>query len=141
MPKRGAKWQGIKYERKAQEHLQKLYGERYVASPWIRYFDLVEEKLKWCQPDGIYFDVYRGLIVIVEIKLRHTPIAWWQLEKKYRPLVSHLFGPDFKVAVVEFVKWYDGTEPYPAPISLRRSLADARPDDFQVTIWRPTGRS
>lgn len=140
MRKKGAKWLGIKYERRAQEHLEEKYGEKYIPSPWIKYFDSGDERLKWCQPDGLYIDVRRGLVVIVEIKLRHTPLAWWQLEMKYKPLIEKLFGPEFKVALVEFVKWYDGTSPYPVPVSLRPSLADGRPGDFQVTIWRPRGR-
>ena len=139
--KRGAKWLGIKYEQRAQAHLEELYGERYIPSPWFKYFDNGDERLKWCQPDGLYIDVKRGLIVIVEIKLRHTPRAWWQLEKKYLPVLRYVFGTDFKYALVEYTKWYDGTEPYPVPVSLRPSLADAQPGDFQVTIWRPKGRA
>jgi hypothetical protein len=138
--KKGAKYLGLKYEKRAQEHLEQTYGDRYVPGPWFKYFDKGDEELKWCQLDGLYIDVKRGLIVLVEIKLRHTSHAWWQLEKKYLPVVKHVFGLDFKYALVEFVKWYDGTEPYPVPISLRPCLADANERDFQVTIWRPRSR-
>lgn len=137
VPKRGAKYLGILYERKAQQHLTQTYGERYIPSPWFKYFDTGDERLKYCQPDGLYIDIKRGLIVIVEIKLKHTPAAWWQLEKKYLQVVRSVFGTQFKYALVEFVKWYDGTEPYPVPVHLKPTLYDATPKDFQVTIWRP----
>ena len=136
-PKKGAKYLGIKYEEKVQKFLLKEYKGKYAPSPWFKYFDSGDENLKWCQPDGIYVDLKRKLIVIVEIKLRHTSAAWWQLERKYLPVVRHLYGEDYKYALVEVCKWFDGTEPFPVPISLRADLADAKVGSFQVTICKP----
>ncbi len=135
--KKGAKYLGIKYEEKAQAYLLRKYKGKYAPSPWFKYFDAGDESLKWCQPDGVYVDVKRKLLVIVEIKLRHCPGAYWQLIHKYLPVLKHIYGVDFKYATVELCKWYDGTEPYPVAISLRPEVADAKPGDFQVTIWKP----
>lgn len=135
--KKGAKYLGIKYEAKAQAYLLERYKGKYAPSPWFKYFDAGDESLKWCQLDGVYVDVKRNLIVLIEIKLKHTPAAWWQLQHKYLPVLKHLYGSKYKYALVELVKWYDGTEPYPVPVSLRPNIEDAKPGDFQVTIWKP----
>jgi hypothetical protein len=134
---KGAKRNGQKYEVKAQEYLKELYGNKYIPSPWFKFFDRGTEQLKWCQPDGLLIDLRRGLITIVEIKLKHTPRAWWQLEKQYLPLMKHIFGEDFNYALVEFVKWYDPSTAFPCEISKRAYIHEARPSQFQVTIWRP----
>lgn len=134
---KGAKRNGQKYEECAQKYLTEVYGNNYIPGPWFKFFDKGTEQLKWCQPDGLLIDVKRGLITIVEIKLKHTSRAWWQLEKKYLPVLKHIFGEDFKFAMVEMVKWYDCAETFPCEVTLRPHIHDARPTHFQVTIWRP----
>ena len=136
-PKKGAKYLGIKYEEKVQKLLLQEFKGKYAPSPWFKYFDAGDEKLKYCQLDGVYVDVKRNLIVLVEMKLRHTQAAWWQLQRKYLPVLRHVYGEKYKYALVEVCKWYEGTEPFPVPISLRPSVADARPGKFQVTICKP----
>ena len=125
------------YETKAQQRLLDLYGECYIPSPWFKYFDLAEEKVKWCQPDGLLIDIHKGTITIVEIKLKHTPNAWWQLQFKYLPVVKKVFGDTFTYPFVEFVQWYEKGHSYPVPFELRGDLEDAKSGGFQVTIWNP----
>ena len=134
---RGAKKKGVIYESLAQRHLQEVYGDAYIPSPWFKYFDAGEEKVKWCQPDGLLIDVKRGLITIVEIKLKHTANAWWQLQFKYFPVVKKVFGDLFSYPFVEVVQWYDTSNIFPVSYTLRGDLREASPSGFQVTIWNP----
>jgi hypothetical protein len=120
-----------------QIELDLRHGKKYIPSPWFKYFDEGSEKVRWCQPDGLYIDVRKGLIVLVEVKLKHTATAWWQLEKKYLPVVRKVFGNDFRYALVEVVKWYDPMIPFPVNVIMRDWIPDAKPGKFQVTIWNP----
>lgn len=109
--RKGVKADGVRYEKKVQEYLKEKFKERYLPSPWIC-FELDGRK-KYCQPDGLLFDLQNGIITIVEVKLRHTMRAYTQLVKVYLPLVQRMFGSDkWKFQVVEVVKWYDCNEPF-----------------------------
>lgn len=108
--RKGAKGEGIRYESK----VQALFSDRdmYLPGPWILY--VVEGRPFWCQPDGLHFDINRGLITIVEIKLKHTADSQRQLRGVYEPVVRRLFPrPGWGVALVEVVKWYDPDIHYP----------------------------
>lgn len=125
------------YEAKVHTALSEQYGKRYLASPWFHYWDESANKARFCQPDALYIDVERGRIIIVEIKLKHTSDAWWQLRKKYEPVVKKAFGGDFSYAVAEVVRWYDPMLAFPEEVIMRPEIAFARPRGFQVTIWNP----
>lgn len=125
------------YEAKAQAYLCNLYGDAYIPSPWFKYFDSGIEKVKWCQPDGLLIDIKKGTITIVEIKLKHTIGAWWQLQHKYLQVVKEVFGNSFSYPFVELVQWYDAETQYPVPIELKGDVHKARQGRFQVTIWNP----
>lgn len=133
----GVRRQGIKYEQRAHEWLLGLYPQKYVPSPWFQFIDDTSNKIQWCQPDGLLIDVRAGRIVVVEIKLKHTSDAWWQLYHKYLPVVHHTFGPLFKYCAAEVVKWYDCAIPFPGDIAMGPDPAAAPGHLPQVTIWKP----
>lgn len=131
--------QGIRYERKVQEHLSNCYGDLYHPSPWF-YFE-TEGRRRWCQPDGLLLDPWAGRITICEVKYQHTSDAWWQLQRLYLPVISAAFPPGlWSVACLEIVKWYDPATVFPEPVALV-----ARPDQcppaprLGVHIWRGPG--
>ena len=130
----GARRLGQKYESRAQAHFQSQYGERYLANPWIKYQN--ETGLRWCQPDGLLFDIVNGRIVIVEIKYNHTSDAWWQLRHLYVPIVQVLFS-DFEIRICEVCKWYDCAVVFPESITLMRAIEYAQADVYNLHIWRP----
>ena len=134
----GRKLQGLKYERKAHEYLEARYGSLFLRGPWLRFRLAGDPRLQWCQPDGIYFDLPRGQITIVEIKYNHTADAWFQLTSLYLPVLLRLFPEElWKFACIEMVKWYDCATTVPKPVKLRPSVCAARPGEFGVYIWRP----
>lgn len=133
--RRGRKAEGIRFERKAQAHLESL-SDFYLPSPWILFIS--GGRPHWCQPDGIHFDLDRGTITIVEIKYSHTAEAHRQLRKVYAPVLARLFPPDlWTFRLVEFVKWFDPSVPFPETPCLTPYPFDHRNDQIGVHIWRP----
>lgn len=139
--RRGARRAGQLYEQHVQEHLLATYPHEYVASPWLR-FRNGTPRLEWCQPDGLLVDLTRGLITIVEIKLKHTSSAWWQIRHKYEPVLRTLFNsssgediPLWQFAALEVVKWFDPDTAFPERIHLTDAPSACVPNRFHVHIW------
>ena len=136
-PQRGRRAEGIRYERKVQTHLSELYND-YVASPWFIFKELGTYKTRWCQPDGLLFNTHRGQITIMECKLRHTAEAWWQMKWLYLPVIAKAFPPDlWRYGMCEVVKWYDPATPFPEETRFKATLAETRPGEIGVHIYKP----
>lgn len=135
---RGRRAEGVRYERKAQKFLAEELGEGYCPSPWLRFRAEEAKRPRYCQPDGVLFDIEGGKITLYEVKLQHTADAWWQLEHLYLPVISFLFPSRlWKMSVCEVVKWYDPAVAFPVQPRLLRDLRGARPENFSVHIWKP----
>jgi hypothetical protein len=135
--KSGRKLSGIKYERKAHEHFQAIYGDFYLASPWLMFRERTSSQVRYAQPDALLFDFDLGRITIVEMKYQHVEMAWWQMHKLYQPLVKHIFGEQWIIHYVEVVRWYDPKIPFPGKVKLCKTLDEAPCLDTGVHIWRP----
>ena len=133
----GARLAGVRYERKVQEYLQTFYGDRYIASPWLRFFPREEgARWRWCQPDGILIDLAKGRITIVEVKYQHTSDAWWQVRHLYLPVLRKMFPEAYwEFDFCEVVKWYDPATPFPEKTVLAQEVSMKHPS-FKVHIWR-----
>jgi len=133
---KGAKAAGIRYERKAQSHLCAKYPLTYVQGPWLTYRTLGHPRPYYCQPDGLFVDFERGVVTIVEIKIKHTATAWWQLRRLYEPVLRNLLGPDlWEFSFLEIVRWYDPHVAFPQEHSLMRDPSRLNPGAFGVHIW------
>lgn len=109
------------------------YGSRFLPGPWFEFH--TGGKLRWCQPDGILFDWRLGTLTLVEIKLSHTPDAYYQLKELYSPVVSRVFSPKlWSFRYCEIVKWYDPSRQFPAPCRLREEIEDCTPDVIGIHI-------
>ena len=132
---KGRRAAGIRYEKRVHEYLESFYGEHYLASPWLKFFD--EGKWRWCQPDGLIWDLARGVITIVEVKYQHVELAWWQTRRLYAPVLRSMFPPHlWKIEVCEVVKWYDPSVVFPERVVLASDV-DNPHSGFKVHIWRP----
>jgi hypothetical protein len=131
----GARLKGVQYEKKVQEHLGEFYGERYIPSPWLRFF--TGGAWRWCQPDGLLFDPVLGKLCIVEVKYQHTADAWWQVRHLYQPVLELIFPKSlWKYEACEVVRWYDPATLFPEPTVLAHEVGMAHPS-FKVHIWHP----
>ena len=134
----GRRLEGVRYEKKVQDHLSAFYGDRYIPSPWLRFFPAGEQaRWRWCQPDGILLDLLRGRITIIEVKYQHTSDAWWQVKHLYLPVLQVLFPEKWwTFDFCEVVKWYDPAVLFPEKIVLAQEVSIPHPA-FKVHIWRP----
>ena len=123
------------YEERAHKYLKSMYGDAYVQAPWFQYQEEDEPRIRFCQPDGLLYWANLKRIAIIEIKLRHTEKAWWQLRRKYGPILHHVF-PWMEIAYVELVQWFDMAISFPEAVELRPAIRMAKPDEIQVTIWK-----
>jgi hypothetical protein len=119
-----------------QERFCEEYPLLYVPGPWLRYHNEHERKARWCKPDGLFMDFRRGLVTVVEVKLKHTADAWWQLRRVYEPVLRTLLGPDdWRYAFLEVVRWYDPHIAFPQAHAMIAEPARMSPDSFGVHIW------
>lgn len=133
--RKGAKADGLRYERKVQDHLSAL-SDHYLVGPWILY--VIEGRPFWCQPDGLHFDVARGLVTIVEIKLRHTPEAQRQLRGVYEPVIRRMFPhPFWGVRLVEVCRWFDPDTRFPEPFTMIDEPLAHKSQTIGVCVCKP----
>jgi hypothetical protein len=88
-------------------------------------------------------DILKGTVTIVEIKLKHTAHAWWQVRELYEPVVKHLFNNGkvhWAFAACEVVKWYDSDTVFPENLLLTPAIENIPPGHFGLHIWSTRGR-
>jgi hypothetical protein len=130
----GRRRAGVLYEKKAQAQLCKMF-DNYVPGFWIKFVQ--DNKVRYCQPDGLLFDLERGVITICEIKLQHTSDAWWQVMHLYAPVLRALFPEKlWTFEYCEIVQWFDSAIPFPTEIHMV-SDPSFRSSKFKIHIWRP----
>lgn len=98
----GSRGRGLRYEQRVGDMLDhKLEGTNWVPvrGPWLEYVAR-DGRVRYAQPDILVFNASEHLIIIVEIKLSRVPEAWWQLNRKYAPLVRALF-PKWQLGMLE----------------------------------------
>lgn len=122
---------GLRFERKALEHLSDCYLDQFIPSPWLKYRERGAPYYRFAQPDGFILDVESGRISIIEIKLRHTIQAWQQLRRLYEPLLRHLFREgEWTFSCCEVVGSYDGRVAFPEQFILTKDPLSLPSDSF-----------
>lgn len=126
------------YERRVHRHLQHIFDTAptlYLPAQWIAFRARGAPQLRWAQPDGLLIDLTRGLIVIVEIKLRHMDKAWWWCRQLYEPLLTALFPSSWTFACLEVTRSFDPEVVWPEPLHMVRSPDLLRAGQFGCHIW------
>ena len=137
---RGVRRVGQVYDARTQGYLTQLFEGNYLPSPWLIFQAANQPRpyLQYCQPDGLIFDWSRRVIVIVEIKLRHTPDAFWQVTNLYRPVLEHAFhGRRWHFRQLEVVKWYDPSTYFPCDVTMVSDPLLTPRKGMGVHIWKP----
>lgn len=131
--KRGVKAAGLRFENKIQSELEAKYTDFIHGIPFR--FSTSYSRFNVCIPDGLL--LWGDEIVVIEIKLRHTADAWFQLTKLYKPVVQMaLHRP---VRRLEICKNYMTEVQIPEPQKLFSSMPDflkSRSDFGCVVIGR-----
>lgn len=97
---KGSKRRGLIYQDRVVDYLENKKPDTWEAlpGPWFEFEDVNGHG--YAQADWLGIDMENGVICIVEIKLNRVADAWWQLNRKYKPLVEKIF-PGFNVAMLE----------------------------------------
>lgn len=132
---KGARGAGLAYERKAHGYLSERYPYLYIPGPWLRFRNPQSYEWRYCQPDGFILDLQKLHLTLIEIKLKHTQFAWWQLLHLYAPVLRKLFGKDFSYSCCEVVKWFDPHTPFPGGFRCSPEVHQPRAQEFRVHIW------
>ena len=127
---------GLDFEARVQSALVDRWAGVYCPAPRITFSDATGFRL--LIPDGLF--TFPECLVIAEIKSSHCPEAWWQLEKLYRPVLkaSPHWGA-FPIALLEIVKSFDPSMPFPGEFELMESLEgmkDWGESPIHVFHWR-----
>lgn len=130
---------GVQYEDRVHLHIQAGLDQHqlYWAGPWIRFLCQGEERSRWCQPDGLHFDLKSGLLTVVEMKYTHTSDAWWWVQQLYLPVVRSLFPSNlWTYRRCEVVHTYDPATRFPEQVTRIRRLSELDSKHFGVMILK-----
>jgi hypothetical protein len=74
--------------------------------------------MRWIQPDGLIYDFMLGKLTIVEIKLKHTDRAWWQIRRLYQPVLEFLLRDGgWKFTALEVCHYCDAHTSFPERVT------------------------
>lgn len=127
---KGAKGQGIRFEKVVAKRLDELFPE-HLSSLGFKYCDGGDVGI--CIPDGIIYT--EKWVIVLETKLRHTMDAWHHLRRLYAPVVAYAFKKP--VRCIEVVKYYDPDIKFPEPFRLYQTPRQMMECDapLGVLVW------
>lgn len=143
-PSKGARAAGLAYERKVHRHFGALFaaergaGTLYAPAQWIRFRSYGSRRIRWAQPDGLLLDFGRGLVTVVEVKLKHTSRTWWWVRQLYTPLLRYIFPAAWHFAWLEVVRFYEPDVAWPegsAALRMVREPTALRAGQFGCHIY------
>lgn len=123
---------GLAYELKVQDVLREIYADKFFCSVPFLFED--RKGLHRCIPDGV-LRINDVSVVIIEIKLRHSERAWWQLERLYTPVLRSMLGPHARIFRAEICRSYDPDERFGLH-SHSTSLHKLPSDQVGVLQWK-----
>lgn len=139
---KGKRAEGLRFQRKIEQHISALYPRNLQIGPWI-VFNTPQQHSRYCQPDIVITDGITNKVIVIETKLRHTPTAWWQLEQLYVPVLQTIYRKS-KIVKIEVCRWFDPHTSFPVRFEIiddlkPETLDGLQSDSFYVCI--ENGRS
>lgn len=127
---------GLAYQRKVARLVVEGFSSWDVRiGPWFLYCD-ASGRRRYCQPDLLLRDGKSGTILLVEVKLRWTSDAWYQVRKLYQPVVELCHNPPLLFTLC-ICKSYDPAIVVPEEVALSDRLgAPLLRDKFNVLVLR-----
>lgn len=120
-PRRGAKGLGARFEKKALAPSPHV-ADRLLPGPIL---DFVQgSKPQRAIPDALLWSTDWNSICVIEVKLRHSADAFYQIQNFYLPLVSRIF-PSFRICSLELCKFYDPSVKLPRSVAFVSSFDEA----------------
>lgn len=127
---------GLAYQRKITKWIQEGDCSSWTVRPgvWYCYHDPLRRR--FCQPDILLIDESSKCMVVVEVKLRWSCAAWWQLSKLYIPVLRRVFGPEWTLIPLCVTKSYDPSIAVLDEVKICDDLFDTSPSSFNVLVVR-----
>lgn len=127
---------GLSYQRKITKWISEGNLGSFTVRPgvWFCYHDA--DKRRFCQPDILLVDESSKCMVVVEVKLRFTEGAWWQLSKLYLPVLRRVLGEDWILIPLCITKSYDPSVVVSNEVKICDDLFDSSPSSFNVLVVR-----
>lgn len=105
---------GLRYEDRVQKNLIEIFCDLYVPNCSFSWQDDLGKR--FCEMDGLI--LLPTTVVCVEIKSQHMPEAWWQLRKKYEPVLrSYEKVRGKRLLLLEICRSLDAATPFPEAYS------------------------
>lgn len=128
---------GLRYERKIQERLCNSFLSAYIPNISFSWQDDLGKR--YCEMDGLINS--KEKLVCVEIKYQHMAEAWWQLRKKYEPVLRAwhaLHGRE--LVLIEICRSLDPATPFPETYTHIEELIDfveySKDGELGVFQWK-----
>lgn len=125
---------GLRYEKKVLAELSDTLQRFLHIFPTIAFEDA--NGPGFGVPDAVIVDNHG--VCVIEVKSQHMPEAWWQLRRKYEPLVRAIH-PGEKIHLVEICRSLDCDMPFPETLKVVGSIAELRDMEdgtLGVLQWR-----
>lgn len=125
---------GLAYQKRIGKFLLSPSNWVVDSGPWFAFTDSSSSR-HYCQPDFLLLDQGNATCIIVEVKIRWTDAAWWQLERLYVPVLQRVY-PHLSLLRVCVCRSYDPAIRAPEEVNLCDDLMDAKPGVFNVLVVR-----
>jgi hypothetical protein len=128
----------LAYQKKVATWLDGVCDSSLVdIGPWF-FYSVSGGVRHYCQPDVLVHSsrAVGSRISVVEIKLRWTADAWWQLRRLYLPVLRRAC-PNAPLSALCITRSYNPAIRIPEEVNLVDSLEEVAPDRFNVLIWKP----
>ena len=135
---RGNRRAGQLYEHDVHWHFKKIC-QYYMPGPWLVFSEAGNHRTRWCQLDGLILDFMQGRLTIVEVKLRHTARAWWQVRRLYEPVLKCILPEaNWEYRALEVSKHIDPSTSFPEKLTYVTKPDEVPAGAFGIHLF--TGR-
>jgi hypothetical protein len=141
-PKASAAKLGLRFEKEVLKQLQKAYLSRFTTGVPLSFQEGATkggfyQRPSTAIPDGLLLSNDRRSLCLIEIKLRHSTDAWFQLNRFYLPILRRAIGSSLLLRTLEICRYYDPGVKLPQGKRVVRELSEAFApgDSHPVLIW------
>lgn len=111
-PKGQAAKLGLRFEKAVLEKLHLSFNDRLITGVPLSFQEGASrngfyQRPSTAIPDGLLLSPCKRVLCILELKLRHSTDAWFQLNRFYLPIMGRICGSSMRLRVLEICKYYD----------------------------------
>lgn len=129
-PKGQAARLGLRFEKQVLDSLQRNFTDRLATGVPLSFQEATSkngfyQRPSTAIPDGLLLSRDRKILLCIEIKLRHSTDAWFQLNRFYLPILRRAVGNSLILRTLEICRYYDPGVRLPETKELVLKLEDS----------------